>query len=197
MAEGFVIRPGFPESLRAQMGAIYFEAFAGKIGWPLGGTDLGPEIIAGSLDPRFALTAVSRDGARALGIAGFKTGQGALVNRLEEQMRARFRGMSLLWRLAVLSVLERDLPEDQLLLDGIAVHAEARGMGVGTALLTAVEAEARRRKLSGVRLDVIDGNPRARALYQRRGYLAEGTSDLGPLRHLFGFRRATSMCKAV
>ncbi|MEL6426731.1 MAG: GNAT family N-acetyltransferase [Pseudomonadota bacterium] len=197
MSEGFIIRPGFPDHLREQFGQIYFEAFAGKIGWPLGGTSTGPGIIAESLDPRFALTAISRDGTRALGIAGYKTHGGALVSRLEDRMRARFGGFSLLWRLSVLSILERDLPEDQLLLDGIAVHAQARGMGVGTALLTAVEAEARRRKLRGVRLDVIDGNTRARALYQRRGYLAEGTSDLGPLRHLFGFRRATSMCKAV
>ena len=95
MSEGFIIRPGFPDHLREQFGQIYFEAFAGKIGWPLGGTSTGPGIIAESLDPRFALTAISRDGTRALGIAGYKTHGGALVSRLEDRMRARFGGFSL------------------------------------------------------------------------------------------------------
>ena len=46
----------------------------------------------------------------------------------------------------------------------------ARGQGVGTALLKAIIAEGRRRGYAEVRLDVIDTNPRATALYERIGF---------------------------
>ena len=78
-------------------------------------------------------------------------------------------------------------------MDGICVDAAARGQGVGTRLLNAVKSEAAKRDLGHVRLDVIDTNPKARALYERQGFVAQGTQDIGPLRHVFGFRRATQM----
>jgi len=43
-------------------------------------------------------------------------------------------------------------------------------MGVGSALLDAVAREAQARGLKEVRLDVIDSNPRAKALYTRKGF---------------------------
>lgn len=52
----------------------------------------------------------------------------------------------------------------------LAVHADARGRGAGTSLLTAVEHGARELGCSYVTLEVDDSNPRARALYQRYGF---------------------------
>jgi RimJ/RimL family protein N-acetyltransferase len=46
-----------------------------------------------------------------------------------------------------------------------------------------------------VRLDVIDGNARARALYARFGFVAVKTERLGMLRHFFGFDASTTMIK--
>jgi len=82
-------------------------------------------------------------------------------------------------------------------MDGIFVAPAARGHGVGTALLDATIAEARTRGYAEVRLDVIDSNPRARALYERVGFVAKDTQQLGPLRHIFGFKSATTMVRAV
>lgn len=78
-------------------------------------------------------------------------------------------------------------------MDGIVVSDAARGQGIGTRLLAAIKDEALARGCTSVRLDVIDSNPRARALYEREGFVAGHRSDLGPLRHLFGFRSATEM----
>ena len=97
------------------------------------------------------------------------------------------------WRGLILSTLERDLAPGVLLMDGICVDADARGLGVGTALLDAIKEHARQADLNSVRLDVIDTNPRARALYERRGFEPMGTTHTGVLRHLFGFRSATTM----
>lgn len=43
------------------------------------------------------------------------------------------------------------------------------------------------------RLNVINTNPRARALYERRGFQAFVTEDVFPFRWLFGFSTSTKM----
>ncbi len=48
-----------------------------------------------------------------------------------------------------------------------------------------------------VRLDVIDTNSRARALYERQGFVAGKTQHLGPLRYLFGFSSSAMMQYSV
>jgi ribosomal protein S18 acetylase RimI-like enzyme len=52
----------------------------------------------------------------------------------------------------------------------LAVIPEFRGKGIGRALLTAVEAEARRRGCCKLTLEVQDDNVRARALYAACGF---------------------------
>jgi ribosomal protein S18 acetylase RimI-like enzyme len=55
----------------------------------------------------------------------------------------------------------------------LAVTAEARRLGVGTALMKAGEAWARERGLPALSLDVWSTNERALAFYRRLGYRAE------------------------
>jgi ribosomal protein S18 acetylase RimI-like enzyme len=52
----------------------------------------------------------------------------------------------------------------------LATHGELQGLGLGTALIAAAEERIRRRGLTVARMGVGDGNPRARALYERLGY---------------------------
>ena len=52
----------------------------------------------------------------------------------------------------------------------IATHHAARGRGVGSALLDAVEQLARRRRCRALRLEVRADNPGAVRLYERLGY---------------------------
>lgn len=52
----------------------------------------------------------------------------------------------------------------------IATHHAARGQGVGSALLAAVEQLARRRHCRALRLEVRADNPGAAHLYERLGY---------------------------
>ena len=85
------------------------------------------------------------------------------------------------------------MANDTLIMDGICVDSSERGLGVGTELLTAIKAEAVARGLAHVRLDVIDINPRARALYTREGFVAGTPQNIGPWRYLFGFSTSTPM----
>jgi ribosomal protein S18 acetylase RimI-like enzyme len=59
-------------------------------------------------------------------------------------------------------------------IQGLAVHPDATGRGVGAALVQAAIAEARRRGARKVRLRVLGHNTRARRLYERAGFVIEG-----------------------
>lgn len=82
-------------------------------------------------------------------------------------------------------------------MDGICVSEKARGMGVGTALLETVFQCARDTGLRKVTLDVINTNPRAKALYERRGFVAVSEESTSILKPLLGFDSATRMVKTV
>ena len=59
----------------------------------------------------------------------------------------------------------------------IAVLPAARGKGVGRALLAAVEEHARAAGCCRLTLEVLEGNPRARGLYEAVGFAQAAGSD--------------------
>ncbi|MBM7066525.1 GNAT family N-acetyltransferase [Actibacterium sp. 188UL27-1] len=191
-----IIEHGLRPQDRAPAAALFWDAFSGKLSPVMGPHFRALPFLIQVLDPTHAISA--RDAAgQLLGIAGFKTARGSFVGGDWADLAQHYGTFGAVWRAVPLSVLERAVQPDMLLMDGICVDEAARGRGVGTQLLTAVKAEARQRGLTAVRLDVIDSNPRAKALYQRQGFVPAGTVTLGPLRHVFGFREATTMTCAV
>lgn len=187
-----VIEPGFSETERGTIAALYWQAFGQKLGRVLGSAERAYAFFAPILNSDFAISARTSDGA-LLGLAGFKTAQGAMVNGSLGDLCQGYGWFGGAWRALILSVLERKLEPATLLMDGIFVADNARGQGVGTALLRAIKDHARAQGMERVRLDVIDTNPRARQLYVREGFEAAQTEYLGPLRHIFGFSSSTTM----
>lgn len=59
-------------------------------------------------------------------------------------------------------------------LQHLEVHAALRSCGIGTLLVQAAEQRIRGRGLHRAELKVEERNPRARALYERHGYVAYG-----------------------
>ncbi|MFJ3230190.1 GNAT family N-acetyltransferase [Streptomyces sp. NPDC086787] len=59
-------------------------------------------------------------------------------------------------------------------IQGLAVHDDARGRGVGRALVRAAVEEARRRGARRLTLRVLGHNTPARALYASEGFVVEG-----------------------
>jgi ribosomal protein S18 acetylase RimI-like enzyme len=190
------IEHGFTDADRPQIAALYWEAFGAKLGRAMGPRDKALIFFHDALNPSHAICARAADG-QLLGVAGFKTIDGALVDGTLSDMARVYGWLGATWRVTLLAALERDTENARFLMDGIFVAPTARGQGVGTELLAAVTAEARRRGYSEVRLDVIDGNDRARALYERQGFLPIGTQSTGLLHHIFGFRSATTMVRQV
>lgn len=191
-----MLRHGLPDALRPAAARLYWEAFGGKLG-----TVLGPEVKALAflqqvIRADHCYTAATSDGT-LLGIAGFKTPEGSFVGGSFDEMRAVYGLIGTLWRTLALWTLSHEVDNHRFLVDGIAVTREARGQGIGSALVSALCDEGLARGYASIRLEVIDTNWRARALYERQGFMATRTERLGPLRHLFGFAAATTMVRPL
>ncbi|WP_298860442.1 GNAT family N-acetyltransferase [uncultured Sulfitobacter sp.] len=192
----FTLSKGFSDAERRVVARLYWGAFSAKLGRLLGPDETALAFFSQIITPKFAITARDATG-KVIGVAGFKTSKGALTGGGMRDIARYYGWFGALWRGPLLALLEREIEEDTLLMDGICVDSTARGWGAGTALLGAIKAEAAARNLTHVRLDVIDINPRARALYIREGFVAGPPQNIGPLRLLFGFSSSTPMTWTV
>ena len=187
------VEHGLPETLRRDAARLYWQAFGSKLGAVLGPDARALRFLERVI--RLDQVIVARDGDQLLGLAGFKTPQGSFAGGSPADMRAVYGRIGAFWRMTLIGLLSRDIDNDRFLLDGICVAVPRRSQGIGAALMAEISAEAVRRGYSAVRLDVVDGNWRARALYERLGYRAVKQQRLGPLRHVFGFSVATTMVR--
>ena len=185
---------GLPQGYEHEAAALYWQAFGEKLGKLLGPEARGTAFFAQTLNHSSVLAAMQGD--QLLGIAAFKAG-GAGFSDAGIGDLFRHYGLGALWRLVPLSILERDAPDGILQMDGICVSAEARGKGIGTELLNTLFLHAKSLGFTGVTLDVIDKNPRAKALYENLGFEATGVESTSILRPLLGFSTATRMVKPL
>lgn len=183
---------GFSPTQRDEVVWLYWDAFKDKLGLVMKPELKALEFLEMVADPDHAISAIAPCGT-LLGIAGYKTKDGNFIGGDLKELRSVYGRFGGLWRGLFLSLLERQIETGVLLMDGIFVRPSARSQGVGSALLIAIKEKAASLGCSKVRLDVIDINPRARALYERQGFIAGKTSDIGPLRYIFGFRKTTTM----
>lgn len=190
------LRAGLPAGLRDQAARLYWQAFGGKLGLVLGPDDRAHVYLMRVMRADHALVAIGPEGD-LLGIAGFKTPHGSFAGGSSADLGAVYGRIGGFWRGALLRLLGGEIDNDRFLVDGICVTRAARGQGIGTRLIEALCQEGAGRGYRAVRLDVIDTNWRARALYERCGFRAQGTHRLGLLRLVFGFASATTMVRTI
>ena len=186
---------GFEEEDRARLAQLYWAAFGGKLRQVLGPDHLALNFIARVADPSHALC-IHRNG-RLIAVAGYHSRSGALVGGSLGDLARTYGWAGAVWRGLALSLLERPVASDELLVDGIFVDPAERGRGHGTALIEALSREALERGCARVRLDVVDGNDRARALYERRGFAPVAAQRSRLVGWLFGISGATTMVRRV
>jgi ribosomal protein S18 acetylase RimI-like enzyme len=193
---GLTILHGLGAQYKPQAAQLYWEAFGGKLG-----RVLGPEARALAFFTRVIRTdlcfaAINDDGA-LVGIAGYKVPSGSFAGGSWADLTAVYGRFGGRWRGMLLGLLNREIDNDRFLLDGISVARSERGKGVGSLLLAALYQFAAELGYSAIRLDVIKDNWRAQALYERQGFQATQTAELGLLRYLFGFAASTTMVRPL
>jgi ribosomal protein S18 acetylase RimI-like enzyme len=196
-----VIEHGLPEALREQAVVLFEEAFGAKMRVAVPDRQRRMAFMARAYRARNAI--VARRGEELLGMAGLSTAgepyRGGLVDAAWD-----FRPyVDLLgwagaaWAVWGLRLGDHSPKPDEVYLDGLAVAPSARGLGIGTRLLAEVNGTARRHGKRFVRLDVIDTNPRAQALYERVGYRVTRVQSFRWKQRRFGFGAMISMEQPV
>lgn len=193
---GVTIFRGLHPQLRLQAARLYWEAFGGKLGRVLGPDERALRFFQRVIRGDLCFSAVG-DGGELIGIAGYKTPAGSFAGGSWDDLTEVYGRVGGRWRGGVLWTLGREIDNDRFLIDGICVGKDHRGMGVGSRLLAALYQEAAERGYGAVRLDVVQENVRARALYERQGFRAVRTEELGLLRFLFGFASSTTMVRSL
>lgn len=191
------IRRGLPLGREAEAARLYDRAFGAKMRALVPDEAKRRAMLADCFVHDLAFAAVME--GEVVGLAGFHEGDRSFTSAGGAGLLFRHLGVFGGLRALVGFVMFDRSPEaGELLMDGIAVDPRCQGQGVGTRLLRALFAHAAEAGLTSVRLDVVDTNPRARALYDREGFVAGEVSRDGWLtRRLFGFDTATTMRKAI
>lgn len=184
---------GLPEAYRSEAAALYWRAFGGKLGRVLGPERLALAYVERVMRAEHCICAIGRHGLS--GLVGFKTEAGSFAGGTPDDLRKVYGTIGGAWRSGVMQLLGGDTDSGRFLIDGLCVQPEERGQGVGSALLGAICEEGRARGYRAVRLDVVDTNPRARALYERHGFVLDRSTPIGPLRFIFGYRMAHTMVR--
>ncbi|MFG2025645.1 GNAT family N-acetyltransferase [Streptomyces sp. NPDC048825] len=189
------VQRGVPVGAERRAAELYWDAFGRKLGPALNPPGKAVPFIAAHLNADRAVCALL-DG-QLVGLAGYQLGGRALTGGSASAVLRAYGHLGGLHRLLLLALFERRPAPGQLVMDGIAVAPDVRGRGVGTLLIEEVAAVAAEQDCREIRLDVIDTNPRARALYERRGFTAVRTERTPYLRRLLGFGAVTTMHRPV
>ncbi|MGI5166384.1 GNAT family N-acetyltransferase [Spirillospora sp. CA-253888] len=189
------IRRSLPAGAERRAAELYWEAFGRKLGAALNPPEKAVPFIAAHLNADRAVCALM-DG-RLVGLAGYQVGGRSFTGGTVTDVLREYGWIGGLWRVPLLALFERQVASGQLVMDGIAVDGEARGRGLGSLLLEEIAAVAAEHGRREIRLDVIDVNTRARALYERRGFTAVRTVRTPYLRRLMGFGAVTTMRRPV
>lgn len=183
---------GLPEKFVAEAVDLYDEAFGQKFAVAVRCTQKRRLLLSDSFMLEYAIVAISEE--RLIGIVGFHTPKGSLTGKMTYAMLiSRLGFIKGHWAALIFALYERQPSPQELVMDGIAVRADVRGRGVGGRLLEELVAYATAQKYKSIRLDVIDINPKAKKLYERKGFVAIKTDTFPYLRWLLGFGGVTTM----
>jgi len=183
---------GLPEEYRESAVDLYEEAFGQKFAVAIPSKEKRILFLKKSFILDYVIGAFNK--GKLVGIAGFQTPEGSLTGGTTySELLSQLGVIKGNWAAIIFNLYERKPAFKELIMDGIAVHSDARGKGVGSHLLTEIAKYAKEHEFNSVRLDVIDINIKAKILYERKGFRAVNTESYPYLKWLLGFSGSTTM----
>ncbi|MCK0473968.1 GNAT family N-acetyltransferase [Halalkalibacter sp. APA_J-10(15)] len=195
MKRNIEIRLGFHERDRNAVAILYAQAFFRKFEKVIGKPQEVVALLERGLNPDYCLCAYDEN-HHLLGIAGFHIGKKALIDLSLSDFITVFGPVKGVAKALLAGILfhRAAKSKQELLMDGIAVEETARGTGVGTLLFQGLFDLAKERGFSSIALDVIDENPKAKALYLHLDFKANQYTRIPwPISSLIGVTGVTHM----
>ncbi|MFD2470604.1 GNAT family N-acetyltransferase [Amycolatopsis silviterrae] len=189
------LRRSIPAGAERRAAELCWGAFGRKLGPALNPPEKAVPFLAGQLRADRAVCAFA--GGELVALAEYRLGGQAPAKGSAAAVLRTYGPLRGLYRLALLALFENRPKRGRLVLASIAVDPGFRGHGIGSLLVEEVSAIAAERGCREIRLDVIDANPRAKALYERLGFATVKTTRTPYLRRLMGFGAVTTMGRSV
>lgn len=189
---------GFKEKDRLKAAALYANAFKRKFVHLIGDEDQVSVLLEKGLDPNYCITYYLDN--ELVGLAGFHVGKQALVKISLSHFISEFGLFKGIFKGLLSGIIfhRKPVAESELLMDGIAVDHGFRGQGIGSQLFDALFEWTKSNGYAAIHLDVIDENPKAKALYERLDFEATSYEKVpGFITRLIGVSGVTHMRKAI
>ncbi len=186
-----------PDEFKASAMRLYFNSLKEKLGPILGDYNRAQKALESELSINYCLTAICDQ--KLVGVLGIQTDKGGFINPTLTKMIKVYGTFGGIFRMGGLALLHHKTASDELYVDGVAVANQMRGQGIGSHLFDMLEGIASKKRIRTISLDVIDSNSRAKALYERLGFVTIKQRTVWPW-HLFfkfPFRSATLMVKMI
>ena len=194
--EKIIYQNSLPERLASQAAGLYAEAFEQKFLNVIGDKMCVSNLLENNLRLDRAVAAFTDE--KLLGIAGLHFDGKPFTDVQLEDFWENFGYLKGSVKAIVSELLFSRTPADnELLMDGIVVSAESRGMGIGSKLFKRILEIAKEGDYKQIRLDVVDENPRAKKLYESLGFEIVKHEETSYLKDLIGVSGVSTMIKKI
>ena len=186
-----------PDEHKSSAVRLYLNALKDKLVPILGNDGRAQNVLETNLDTAQCIAAIRDQGI--VGILAIQCSKGSFLNPTLITLVKSYGILGGLFRMGGLALLHHPTPADELYVDGVAVLDGLRGEGIGSGLFALLEKIAIKKGIRKISLEVIDTNPRARALYERLGFTETKRRALWPfsLVFKFPFESAIQMVKTI
>ncbi len=161
---------GFKEEDCRVAAQLYAQAFKRKFENLIGDEENVSALLERGINPNYCLACYHED--ELVGLAGFHISHHSLIKLNLFDFIQQFGLIKGLFKgiLSRLVFYRKTAPKNELLMDGIAVHEDFRGQGIGSHLFDELFSWTKAQGYEAIHLDVIDENPKAKVLYERLGF---------------------------
>ncbi|MBM3705715.1 MAG: GNAT family N-acetyltransferase [Actinobacteria bacterium] len=174
---------------------ILYEAFSRKISALIKSREKAIEIHKRALKLPYVFFALL-DG-EIIGIAGLHYSNQSFLEFRYTDIRKSFNPFKSVFYYFVFRMVVPKIGKDVIRIDSLAVDVHFRGNGVGTMLIEEVCEFARKNGFREVMLEVVDTNPRAKALYERLGFVQKKVKKYYFLTRSAGFSSESIMSRQI